>query len=1120
MAAGISKKGRTKGTNALVLDVEECERTHEELVQSEARFRALVENSTDLVAVVDRAGIFEFQSPSSEPILGYRPEEFVGESVFSFIHPDDIDLSHSTFAQLVQGGRKLTESTEVRFRHKDGSWRVLEVRACELPSRAGGVSYVLNSRDVTDRKQIEQSLRLIQFSVDGAADLIQWIDPEGRILFANEASCRRNGYSRGEMLSLRIFDLDPTLTPESWPKAWRRLKKAGSLTVESIHRTKSGDLYPVEVSANHLEQDGKEFDFVFARDIGDRKKVEGELRESEERFHGIFEQGSVGIAVVDPDQCFVRANRAFCEMLGYREAELVGTSIIDVTASEDRQRSFDDVCSLYTGELSLFSMEKRYLHKDGRLVWANVSASLVKDKDGTPVGTIAMVEDITQHKKAEETLRFTQFSVDHAADCVLWTDSTGHLLNVSDSTCTSLGYSREELLAMTLFDVDPSLSRQQWSENWKRMKTQGAFTVETVHRRRNGEIFPVEVNVNYLGYEDKEYNCAFARDITERKQVEESLKLAQFSVDHAGISMFWVDPEGRFVSVNDHACKRLGYSREELLTMRITDIDAAAPQLWRNHWLKLKEKGFLTFESIHCTKAGESFPIQATANYVIFAGKEYNFGLAADITERKRAEEALRLAQLTVDRAGDLIQWVAGDGRIVNASESSCRRHGYSREEMLTKTIFDLDPNTSKETWPEHFTALKERGSMTFESSHLTKDGELFPVEVSSNSVESGGEDLVFGFVRDITERKRAEEELRESEQQLRQAQKMEAVGQLAGGIAHDFNNLLTAIIGNSSLALNAMSPEDPNRELILDVKEVGERAAGLTRQILAFSRRQILKPRVLQLNDIVASMEPLLRRTLGEHIDLHFFLAPDLEETEVDPHQMEQVLMNLALNARDAMPEGGDLTVETSGVRLNARDVRNHPEVEPGRYVMLAVSDTGCGMDEETRARIFEPFFTTKEVGKGTGLGLSTVFGTVKQTGGSISVQSEPGVGSRFRVYLPATQTLAVPKDDSPLEGGMERGTEVILVVEDEAPVRRLVAQVLSRAGYQVFQAGSIRDVDAALSQAKSPPALLLTDVVLPAGVNGSEVAEVLCQRYQGLKVLYMSGYRRHSRRRPFCRR
>ncbi|HEY5528610.1 MAG TPA: ATP-binding protein, partial [Thermoleophilia bacterium] len=443
---------------------------------------------------------------------------------------------------------------------------------------------------------------------------------------------------------------------------------------------------------------------------------------------------------------------------------------------------------------------------------------------------------------------------------------------------------------------------------------------------------------------------------------------------------------------------------------------------------------------------------------------------------------------------------------------SSCRRHGYSRDEMLTKTIFDLDPTTTPETWPKVFGALKGRGSMTFESLHRTRDGELFPVEVSANFVESSGEELVFGFARDITDRKRAEEALKESEQQLRQAQKMEAVGQLAGGIAHDFNNLLTAIIGNSSLALGAMAAEDPNRELIADIKETGERAAGLTRQILAFSRRQILKPQILQLNDIFLGMEPLLRRTLGEDIDLRFFLASDLRETEVDPHQMEQVLMNLVLNARDAMPEGGHLTVETANVTLDRKYARIHPEVEPGRYVTLSVTDTGCGMCEETRSRIFEPFFTTKEVGKGTGLGLSTVFGIVKQSGGSISVYSEPGTGSTFKAYLPVSVTVAAPEADSPLEGAMVRGSETILVVEDEASVRQLVVRILSRSGFAVLEAASAHELDAVLKGDGPVPDLLLTDVVLPGGTSGREVAEVLLARYPDLSVIFMSGYTRDS--------
>lgn len=367
------------------------------------------------------------------------------------------------------------------------------------------------------------------------------------------------------------------------------------------------------------------------------------------------------------------------------------------------------------------------------------------------------------------------------------------------------------------------------------------------------------------------------------------------------------------------------------------------------------------------------------------------------------------------------------------------------------------------------------------------------------------------GMDRDVTERKRAAQALRERDERLRQSQKLGAIGQLAGGIAHDFNNLLTAIIGNSTLVLPTLPPDDPNRELIADIKETGERAAELTKQILAFSRRQALSPTMLHLNDIVADTETLLRRTIGEHIDLHIKLDPHLKAIEVDRLQMEQVIINLAVNARDAMPQGGTLTIETANVKRDPFD-EGIPEVKPGPYVVLSVSDTGCGMNAETRSHAFEPFFTTKEVGKGTGLGLSMVFGIVEASGGSVSVRSEPGKGSTFRVYLPVSRAKTAPIADPSQRETQTLGKETILLVEDEIQVRELVARILSHSGYQVLQAGSADEASTVLEDGTKIPDLLLTDLILPGEAGGREVAKILQARYPNLAVVFMSGYARAS--------
>jgi PAS domain S-box-containing protein len=485
--------------------------------------------------------------------------------------------------------------------------------------------------------------------------------------------------------------------------------------------------------------------------------------------------------------------------------------------------------------------------------------------------------------------------------------------------------------------------------------------------------------------------------------------------------------------------------------------------------------------------------------------EQTNRELLAEIAERKRTEEALRLRDRAIQAVnqGILISDASlPDIPIVFASAGFERMTGYRAEEVLGKNaLFLRGRSTDVDTVAEVAAALAAGVGCSVEILNYRKDGSAFWNQLTIAPVLGPADELTHfvAVFNDVTQRRKLEE-------QYRQAQKMEAVGQLAGGVAHDFNNLLTVINGYSELVRRGLPAGDPLRDLLTEIHRAGERAGMLTRHLLAFSRRQVLELRVLNLNAVVSDIEKMLRRLIGEDIVFVTQLDPDLAQVKVDPGQMEQVLLNLAVNARDAMPTGGSLTIETQMVSLDESYCQGVADLTPGDYVLLAVSDTGCGMSPAIQARIFEPFFTTKEMGKGTGLGLATVHGIIKQSRGHVAVYSEVGHGTTFKVYLPAVSAPAT-RLRTEAWAALASGTETLLIVEDEAAVRALAIHILRGCGYRVLAAANGKEALRLAEQEPGPIHLLISDVVMPH-LGGRELAQQFTALRPGTRVLFLSGY------------
>jgi len=730
-------------------------------------------------------------------------------------------------------------------------------------------------------------------------------------------------------------------------------------------------------------------------------------------------------------------------------------------------------------------------------------------------------------KRTEEELRkaslYARSLIEASLDPLVTISSDGKIMDVNQATEQVTGITRNRLIGSDFSDyfTEPVRAR----EGYQRVLSEGLVRDYPLSIRHiSGRTTDVLYNATIYRNEAGEVQGVFAaaRDITERKQAEEKLRDSEVRyrdlIETARDVILTLSPEGVFTSFNRVFETITGWSTKEWIGKVFVDLvdPNDVPKAIQRFKSVLEGQLGEPIELRVRTKYGGFVPGEFVASPQVKEGKVIGIlGVVRDITERKRAEEALRQEKdfnQTLVQASPLFFVAIGpDGKTLMMNEAMLHALGYTTDEVVGKDYLStFVPVADRERLLPIFEKLVNQKESTLnENRVLIKDGRELLVEWHGRPVfKANGElDYFIGVGIDITHRRQAEEKMAVLQDQLRQSQKMEAIGRLAGGVAHDFNNLLTVIKGYCQLSLAEMKESTPLRDTLEVINKATEKAADLTRQLLAFSRRQIMEVRVLDLNTHLQNLGKMLRRIIGEDIELVTLLGEDIGRVKADPGQIEQVVMNLAVNAKDAMSKGGKLIIETANAELDEAYAHTHVAVTPGRYVMIAVSDTGAGMEPEVRDRVFEPFFTTKGKGKGTGLGLSTVYGIVKQSNGNIWVYSEPGKGTTFKIFLPRVDEPAEKLKAQAVGEEFPRGSETVFVVEDDKEVRNLAVRILKKQGYTVLD-GSYGDE--ALSVCRNhhgPIHLLLTDVVMP-GMSDRELAKRLESFHPEMKVLYMSGY------------
>ena len=850
-------------------------------------------------------------------------------------------------------------------------------------------------------------------------------------------------------------------------------------------------------------------------DKQERALSEAAWRESEDRYRILFENSRDAMMVLAPTTWnFISANPATLEMFGVKDATMFASldpgslspaTQPDGSPSAEKAR---EMIAVAMGQGS-HSFEWRHKRIQGQEFSAAVLLTRLKFQGQDMVQ--ATVRDLSPTELALSALRDSEEQLDRifnsASNAMAFSEpDSGKILNVNDTWVRQTGISRGNAIGKT------ALALGLWAVEEEREACVAVLT-------REGRLREFEVTLQYQGVERQfALNAEFVdlrrgrfllwefRDITERKRTEATLRRYELLASHSrDIVLFVRRDDGRILDANAAALDAYGYGRDELLALSIRDLRAHHTLPLTEEQMALSDSVGLQFETVHQRKDGSIFPVEVGSSGAMIGNVRMLMSVVRDISERKRSDETIALLKHSIDVHSDAAYWFDSDCKFIYANEAGYKSLGFHHGDLIGKTVQEVNPSATAERMRAVWNKLRTDGHYWSESVHHRKDGSAFPVEILTSYVQFGGKEYACGFARDISERKLAQEETARLTSQLQQAQKMESVGRLAGGVAHDFNNMLGVILGHAELAMERVDPSDPLHDDLVNIRAAAQRSADLTRQLLAFARKQTVAPKVLNLNDTVAGMLKMVRRLIGEDVTLAWRPGENLWPIKIDPTQIDQILANLCVNARDAISNVGSITIET-GTQVSDAAV-TPTGAAPGDYVWLAVSDDGCGMDQTTRSHVFEPFFTTKEVGKGTGLGLATVYGIVKQNEGFIDLRSELGQGAVFTIYLPRYVGKTAHDGPGAAAGTIRPGQETILLVEDEATLLEITQRMLEKRGYKVLGASTPGQAMQLAREHVGTINLLITDVVMPE-MNGRDLAKNFLSIYPQAGRLFISGY------------